>query len=155
MRRVGEPRRCAVRRIALTKEGLHDVHDPAEEMCPTAQRRRPDRFQEGPLGDLYLQQVMKAIVDNAVGVIHGQEIIACEHLEHGLGEVEIYRGVATLGTGAGPVEDQFGVVFLHGTFYGPGADAVAIVIDEVGECGFFFSDLGFYEVSDSSSVSVK
>ena len=96
---------------------------------------------------------METVVDNAVRVIHSEKIVARKHFEHSLREVEVYGGIPALRTGTVPVEDQFGVLFLHGAFHGPGPHAVAVVVDEVGECAFFFSDLGLYEMGDSSSIS--
>lgn len=104
MRGIRKPRGSTIRRIPLPKKRLQHIHDPPQEMRPTAYRRRAHRFQQRALRDFYFQQVVEAVVDDAVGVIDREEVVARGHLEHRFREVEVYGGGA-LRACAGPVED--------------------------------------------------
>jgi len=84
---------------------------------------------------------MKAIVDDAVGIVDGQQKVADKHLEHGVAEVEVDRRLA-LRARAVKVEDQFAVFLLHRTRHGPGSHAVPVVVDKVGKSACFVADAG-------------
>lgn len=95
---------------------------------------------------------MKAVVDDAIGVVDGKEVVPGEHLEHRFAEVEVDRRRA-LRTGAVPIEHQFLAPLLHRAFHSPRPHAMAIVIDEVREGGFLVADFRGDEVRDGSAVS--
>lgn len=147
VRRVGEAGGGAVGGVALAEEGLDDVHDAAEEVRAAGQRGGPDGPQDRAFRDAQLDEVVEAVVDDAVRVVDGEEEVADEHLEHGRREVEV-DGRFGLRAGAVPVEDQAVILLLHGTGDHPGADALAVVVDEVGEATVVVVHLRFDDLAD-------
>ena len=154
MRGIGEAGRGAVSGVTLAEEGLQDVHDTAEEVRAAAHGSRADGFQERAFWDFDLQKIVEAVVDDAVGVVDSKQVVSSEHLEHGFREVEV-NGSTTLRTCAIPVKDEFLALLLHGAFDSPGTNAMAIIVDEIGEEAFLVADFGVDEMGDGCSVSLQ
>lgn len=152
VRRVRKARRSTIRRVPLAKKRLQHIHHAAEEMRPTADGCRPHWLQQRALGNDNLQEVMEAVVDDAVRVVDGEEVVPGEHLEHRFTEVEIDRAPA-LRAGAIPVKHQFLAPLLHRAFDRPRTHAMPIVVNKVRESTFFVADFRSDEVGDSGAVS--
>lgn len=152
VRRVRKPRRSTIRRVPLAEKRLQHIHHPAEEMRPTAHSRGPHGFQQRALGDVNLQEVMEAVVDDAVRVVDGEEVVPGEHLEHRFTEVEIDRAPA-LRAGAIPIKHQFLTNLLHRAFDSPRTHAMAVIINKVRESTLLVADFGSDEVGDRGAVS--
>lgn len=152
VRRVGEAGRGSVLRTALAHQGLNDIHRPPEEVSSTTQGRGPHRPQKRAFRRDDLQQVVKAVVDDAEGVEDGEQIVADEHLEHGRREIEV-DGRLALRAAAREVEDELAVLLLHRAGDGVRTDALAVVVDEVREAGRLRADLPVDEFRYPGAVS--
>jgi len=76
MRGVGKASGAAICGIALTKEGLHDVHHPTEKMSATAERCRADGPKNGASGNFDVDEVVEAVVYHCVRIVDGEEVVA-------------------------------------------------------------------------------
>lgn len=118
---------------AYPHEGLDDVHDAAQEMRPAGQGGGAHRAQDRAGGYGHVDGVVEALVDGAVRVEDGEQVVAHKHLEHGGREVEVDRRVG-LRAGAVEVEAESAVALGHAALDGKRSHlAVAAVVDEVGE----------------------
>ena len=152
VRRVRKPRRSTIRRVPLAEKRLQHIHHAAEEMRPTADSRGPHGFQQRALGDDNLQEVMEAVVDDAVRVVDGEEVVPGEHFEHRFTEVEVDRAPA-LRAGAIPIKYQFLAPLLHRAFDRPRPHAMAVIINKIGESTLFVADFRSDKVGDRGAVS--
>jgi hypothetical protein len=93
IRGVGEASCTAIRGIALAKESLHNVHDAPKQVRAAGDGGGADGAENGSSRDADVKEVVEAVVDDAVRVVDGQEVVADEDFEHGFAEIEVHGRV--------------------------------------------------------------
>ncbi len=141
-------------RLALSEQAAEHVEDAAERVRAAGERCRIARLEQRAFGDVHLDEIVEAVVEQDLRIENHDHVDAEEHLEHVFVEIEVDRAFR-LRIGARPVEHDIVAHAPHRAAQLVGAVAAPVVADVILEDELFLGDRLLDELRHRALVALE